>query len=337
LATNRVKNLSNSPTPKAEDLLLLVKDPSNLPANYNITVEQLFKNLRSNTTFAMAIAQVVVDKNLQVTGDLDFKNTVNIDPVINVVDSGTSTFTVYATGDYAYTDNRSYEMTIASATQFTVSVDGGTASAPVTVNSDSDHEIDSSNIFVKFTANTGHTTGDKFILNASTPSSINFGASAIVSEDNNINQTETSNNGTILLESGIELSQEVNPLNITSNTSSIIVNGSLHIADNITGSTETVSGDGSGTDAISISTPITFLSTSGGTSSLTLAAGKTGQTKMIVMTVAGSDATLTQANGNLDSGAVATSIVWNAVGESVTLVYTGSKWIPVTSLGATIS
>ena len=86
-----------------------------------------------------------------------------------------------------------------------------------------------------------------------------------------------------------------------------------------------------------ISTPITFLSTSGGTSSLTLAAGKTGQTKMIVMTVAGSDATLTQSNGNLDSGAVATSIVWNAVGESVTLVYTGSKWIPVTSLGATIS
>ena len=103
-------------------------------------------------------------------------------------------------------------------------------------------------------------------------------------------------------------------------------------------SSETVSGDGSGTDAIDPNRLVTFLSTSGGTSSLTMATGSfAGQLKIITMKVAGNAATLTTANGNLLSGAVSTSIVWDAIGESATLVYDGSKWIPVSSIGATIS
>ena len=100
--------------------------------------------------------------------------------------------------------------------------------------------------------------------------------------------------------------------------------------------TETISGAGA-SNAISTTAPISFIDTSGGTASLTLANGSAGQLKILTMTVAGSDATLTQANGNLDSTAVPTSIVFNAVGESVTLVSTGSAWIPISSLGATIS
>jgi hypothetical protein len=110
--------------------------------------------------------------------------------------------------------------------------------------------------------------------------------------------------------------------------SNILANGYLRY------STETVSGDGAGTDAISTSTGVTFLNTSGGTSSLTFADGVSGQVKHIIMTVAGNDATLDNTNLN-----VSTSIVFNAVGEAATLVFDGttSKWNIVGVQGATVS
>ena len=46
---------------------------------------------------------------------------------------------------------------------------------------------------------------------------------------------------------------------------------------------------------------------------------------------------MTQAGGNLLSSQVSTSIVWNDVGDSVTLVYTGSDWVVASSNGVTIS
>ena len=110
--------------------------------------------------------------------------------------------------------------------------------------------------------------------------------------------------------------------------SNILANGYLRY------STETVSGDGAGTDAISVSTGVTFLDTSGGASSLTFADGVSGQVKHIIMTVAGADATLDNTNLN-----VSTSIVFNAVGEAATLVFDGTtnKWNIVGVQGATVS
>ena len=124
----------------------------------------------------------------------------------------------------------------------------------------------------------------------------------------------------------------------SSHTHHIIYLGQQLSSTSIVVSSETVSGDGSGTDAINKDRLVTFLNTSGGTSALTLATGSfAGQMKIITMQVAGNAATLTTANGNLLSGAVSTSIVWDAIGESATLVYDGSKWIPVSTIGATIS
>ena len=101
------------------------------------------------------------------------------------------------------------------------------------------------------------------------------------------------------------------------------------------GETETVSGDGSGTDAVSLDTLVTLLNTSGGTSALTLAAGTAGQIKIISMHTAGNAATMTVSNGNL--AGMSTSIVWDAVGEGVTLLYNGAKWVVVGQFGVTIS
>ena len=89
--------------------------------------------------------------------------------------------------------------------------------------------------------------------------------------------------------------------------------------------------------AASLDTPVTEIDSSGGTIAMTLADGHPGQVKTFVMTTAGNDATLSQSLGNLNSTAVSTSIVFNAVGETATLVYADGAWIPTSSIGATIS
>ena len=102
-------------------------------------------------------------------------------------------------------------------------------------------------------------------------------------------------------------------------------------------STETISGSG-GSNALDKDIEVSLLNTSGGTSSLTLAAGRfVGQRKIIIMTVAGNNATMTQSNGNLNSTNVSSSILFNAIGESVILIYNGSNWNVVSVNGATIS
>ena len=102
-------------------------------------------------------------------------------------------------------------------------------------------------------------------------------------------------------------------------------------------STETITGAG-GSNALDKDIEVSLLNTASGTASLTLAAGRfVGQRKIIIMTVAGNNATMTQSNGNLNSTNVSTSIVFNAVGESVILIYNGSNWNVVSSNGATIS
>ena len=100
---------------------------------------------------------------------------------------------------------------------------------------------------------------------------------------------------------------------------------------------ETITGAG-GSNALDDDIEVSLLNTASGTASLTLSAGRfVGQRKIIIMTVAGNNATMTQSNGNLNSTNVSSSIVFNAVGESVVLVYNGSNWNVVSSNGATIS
>ena len=81
---------------------------------------------------------------------------------------------------------------------------------------------------------------------------------------------------------------------------------------------------------IDVTTPVSFISVTG-TTTFTLPAGTTGQIKILVCTVAASTpaGTLTpiaSANDGYDT------IIFNEVGQSVTLIYENSGWI-VISLG----
>jgi len=88
----------------------------------------------------------------------------------------------------------------------------------------------------------------------------------------------------------------------------------------------------SGAGAVDATSAITHLSNTGA-NALTLADGTAGQVKVITMTsYTSGDSTLTPTN------AVGfTTIVFNAVGETATLMFTNSKWIVIGSQGATIS
>ena len=107
--------------------------------------------------------------------------------------------------------------------------------------------------------------------------------------------------------------------------------------DTLKGNSETVAGDGSGTDACSVSTLISLLNCASGTSALTLAAGTAGQIKILSMIDATAAATLSTANGNMLAAQVANQITFNAVGETATLMYNGSNWIVTSVQGASIA
>ncbi len=99
-----------------------------------------------------------------------------------------------------------------------------------------------------------------------------------------------------------------------------------------TNSTESLTNSSS---AASVSTAVSLVDSSGGATGLSLAAGVTGQIKTIICTTAGNNITIAPA-ATVGSG---TTIVLDAAGESVTLMYTGSAWaaIATSSFASSIS
>ena len=133
------------------------------------------------------------------------------------------------------------------------------------------------------------------------------------------------------IEDGLEL---VGVANISGNV--------VHVSGINQLSTEIVSGDSAGTDAIGVITDVTFLDMSSGGMTLSIADGVNGQIKYIICnqigTVAGggnaTPAILGNTNGNWT-----TAIRFDAVGESVTLIFDSQtgKWNIVGSQGVTIT
>ena len=113
----------------------------------------------------------------------------------------------------------------------------------------------------------------------------------------------------------------------TQGTGKIVLNADTSMAGAFIGSRQTISGAG----AINLTTLYTEITTTGA-QAFTLANGVIGQMKIIVMVVDGGDATITPttfANG--------TSVVMDAVHDSVTLIYGASGWQVIASRNVTIS
>lgn len=83
--------------------------------------------------------------------------------------------------------------------------------------------------------------------------------------------------------------------------------------------------------AVNLTTRTTTIATSGAIA-LTLADGVSGQEKVISMITDGGDATLTPAH--MQGG---TTITFNDVGDTVTLVFVGTKWAIIGNTGASVA
>ena len=95
----------------------------------------------------------------------------------------------------------------------------------------------------------------------------------------------------------------------------------------LTGTPQTLTGAG----AVNLTTKVTLLVTTGA-NALTLAAGTTGQIKIITMKTDGGDGTLTPTG--LRGG---TTITFNDAGDTVVLMYVDSAWIILSNFGCTVA
>ncbi len=77
--------------------------------------------------------------------------------------------------------------------------------------------------------------------------------------------------------------------------------------------------------ALSVSTAFSTVDSSGGATGVSLAAGVAGQIKTVICTTAGNNITITPAS-TVGSG---TTVVLDAAGETVTLMYTGTAWAAI--------
>ena len=77
--------------------------------------------------------------------------------------------------------------------------------------------------------------------------------------------------------------------------------------------------------ALSVSTAFSTVDSSGGATGVSLAAGVAGQIKTVICATAGNNITITPA-ATVGSG---TTIVLDAAGETVTLMYTGTAWAAI--------
>jgi len=90
--------------------------------------------------------------------------------------------------------------------------------------------------------------------------------------------------------------------------------------------------DGSTTLAADVTSAITEVDSSGGTGTVTLADGSNGQVKTFIMATGSNIITITPSN--LRGG---TSVVLNAVGDTVTLLFKNSNWNIIAGNSYTVS
>jgi len=110
--------------------------------------------------------------------------------------------------------------------------------------------------------------------------------------------------------------------------SGLEIDSLLTLSSGLVGSVDTRAEAG----AVSLTSLVTLVTTTAARA-ITLAAGETGQIKVIVMTVDGGDATLTPAGGILGG---TTTITFADVSDAVVLVYTGAKWAVVSNVGCAV-
>jgi hypothetical protein len=126
---------------------------------------------------------------------------------------------------------------------------------------------------------------------------------------------------------GVEIASNLTVSGTTALAGNIALSGNTTLTGALLTSVNTLTGAG----AVSLTTTTTVLDTTGA-NALTLASGATGQIKVITMRARVGDATLTPTA--LEGG---TTLTFNSIGDTVALVYNGTKWAIISNNGATLA
>ena len=321
-------------------------------------------DINSNTlTSTMTNEDIIIDPNgtgkIELAADVEIDNGLNINGsvITSLVTNGSITLTPNGTGGVILDSVKITENEIAATNsnddlQLTASGTGAVTIGVIRVSGSQISSDDSSAIQIKDTLQVDNmSSDDSASINVTSGMTIAGGVdvggtlSASTVDVNTIQSSDSagvvindglsvagplngSGSSVLQISDGVDIENELTVEGTTNADGNLLVGGY-----NAYSVTETLTGAG-GSNAIAVSNGVSFLNTGSGTAPLSIADGVVGQIKHLIMVVAGHNAILGNTNLN-----VSTQILFNAVGETATLMFesTTGKWNVLAVNGATIS
>ena len=238
MADKKIPGLNTHDTPTAEDLLIIVDDPTGNPVNKKIRVDTLLSALSTDTTTRSVANKIQSRADTNVSRDLNLRNTKTVlQPEILQGDLDDITVSI---DTLVMSENTVWHLEIdgtsASANDtFKWYKDGDTSGGAATVTITGASQALGNGVSVSFASGTGHKVGDRWQIVGLVESRIDFQGSLLVEDaipENGSFTSHFSETGNLILESGIDIAVENGSeadMYITANTTAIRIVGDTQI------------------------------------------------------------------------------------------------------------
>ena len=240
MADKTIPALNTHDSPTAEDLLIIVDDPSGNPVNKKIRVDTLLSALSTDTTTRSVSNKVQSRADTNIARDLNLRNSKTVlQPEILKGEQDDVTV-ILGTLDMAENSVWHVEIdgTSSSANDtFKWWRDGDTSSGASTVSITGANQALANGVSIKFDGVTGHKTTDRWQIVGLMESRIDFQGSILVEDsvpENGSFTSTFSETGNLQLESGIDMAFEdgtEKDMYISANTSVIRFVGGLQLGE----------------------------------------------------------------------------------------------------------
>lgn len=239
MADKKIPGLNTHDTPTAEDLLIIVDDPTGNPVNKKIRVDTLLSALSTDTTTRSVANKIQSRADTNVSRDLNLRNTKTVlQPEIL---KGEQDDVTVSLGSLVMNRNTVWHVEIDSTSAsandtFKWYQDGYTAggASSVTITGEA-QALGGNGVSITFGSGTGHKVGDKWQIVGLMESRIDFQGSLLVEDaipENGSFTSHFSETGNLQLESGIDIAVEdgtESDMYITANTTAIRIVGDTQI------------------------------------------------------------------------------------------------------------
>ena len=238
MADKTIPALNTHDSPTAEDLLIIVDDPSGNPVNKKIRVDNLLSALSTDTTTRSVSNKIQSRADTNIARDLNLRNAKTVlqpEKIKGEVDDLT---VVLGTLDLEENSCWHVEIDGTSVTAndtFKWWRDGDTSTGAATVDIDGTDQALANGISIKFDTVTGHKVADRWQIVGLIESRIDFQGSLLIEDSVPDNGSFTSNfseTGNMQLESGIDMAFEdgtEKDMYISANTTVIRFVGGLQL------------------------------------------------------------------------------------------------------------